>query len=273
MNKPGASDNLGPLRARLLRSARDDAPPPGARQRSLVALGFATAAVTAPAGSALAAWATRYAIWKWVLLGAMGGVVTTAAVKTIQTRAQPEPETLAHALAPVNLENRPAVSSSPRSVADTSPPHYTAPNTAPTVSSPAPLPLPAVRVAIASSEPQQPSFAADPGPVANSSERNVAPAASLAREVELLDQARVALRDGQTAMSLQALDRYARECPSSQLAHEAIALQVEALLARGDCAQAAMVGQRFLAQHDRSPQASRVRELLASGCRPNAPNR
>jgi TolA-binding protein len=269
MNKPGPSDNLGPLRARLLQSARADAPPPGARQRSLVALGFATAAVTAPAGSALAAWAARNAIWKWVLLGAMGGVVTTTAVKTIQTRQQAEPETIARAVAPMNPDHRPAGSSPPRLVAETSP----LDNPEPIVSSPAPslMPAPAARAALASSEPEQPCAPAEPGSVANGSELHVAPAASLTREVELLDQARAALRDGETGKSMQALDRYARECPSSQLAHEAIALQVEALLARGDCAQAATVGQRFLAQHDRSPQAPRIRELLARGCRPAAP--
>jgi hypothetical protein len=81
---------------------------------------------------------------------------------------------------------------------------------------------------------------------------------NLAGEIALLDEARSALRRGEPARALLALERHAREFPGAQLADEAAVLRVEALEKRGDRAAAAVEARRFLSARPDSPHAERI---------------
>jgi hypothetical protein len=85
---------------------------------------------------------------------------------------------------------------------------------------------------------------------------------SLAREVSQLDGARRGLAMSDAEAALRALDQYGREFPRGVLLPEATYLRVRALLARGQRAEAAAVGRRFLAAHGGGAGASKLSQLL-----------
>jgi hypothetical protein len=87
---------------------------------------------------------------------------------------------------------------------------------------------------------------------------------SLKSELGLLDQARRELLRGGSAQALSVLDRYGGQFARGQLASEAAALRVEALVRNGQRSAAADVGQRFIAQHPNDPLVDRIRSLLAA---------
>ena len=84
--------------------------------------------------------------------------------------------------------------------------------------------------------------------------------ASLADEIARIDRVRDALAKGDFSGALALLD--AEQGQGGALAHEAAALRVEALVQRGDTAEATRVARAFLAAHPKSPLADRMRARI-----------
>lgn len=89
-----------------------------------------------------------------------------------------------------------------------------------------------------------------------------ADSASIAREIEAVDQVRTLVSRGQSSAALSALGKYRKEFPRGVLRQEATLLQIEALAKAGNLARAREIGQRFLREHPRTPHEKRVRALL-----------
>jgi hypothetical protein len=276
---PRLSATHSGLTAAMLDSARDDQPPPSARQRALVAFGAGTGAILtatmAEGGAGLAASgasvatgakvATWIAIAKWAGGGAVVAVCTAAAVANVSPRAPtvrieptavvspvpgPVTETTAPATAPfATVDSVPAVvATSPDLV------------TGPALRGPQPSPSRATRAA-------PPTMGADTAiePPAR------APDASLAEEVGWLDRASASIRSGDAERGLQVLDEYKGRFPAGVLTPESQVLRIEALVRKGNRVDATRLGESFLARTPQSALAARVRSLLLSMQKEQAP--
>jgi hypothetical protein len=88
-------------------------------------------------------------------------------------------------------------------------------------------------------------------------------ASSLTEETALLREAQAALKEGDAAKSLAAVDALAARHPQGLLREERLAARVLALCAAGRVEEARVEGQRFVAEMPRSIQAERVRASCA----------
>lgn len=251
----------GGLGARLVRSARADAPPATSRQRAIVAAALAGATVSSMSGGAAASGAVAGgALARWLTLGVGGFVLAVAigAAVVAGTDKSREPAT------PVAT----AVAAPPRSMA---PPSSAPPSSAPPTNVPAALPPEIVAVPV-ESLPSVPVRMLAPvaapretAPVAD------APAArsTLTQEIAILDDAKRALDASQADAALGILDRHSREFPRGALVPEATALRIEALYRRGDRAAAATLFRRFEETNPTSPVLDHVRPFATSTPKPD----
>jgi TolA-binding protein len=83
-------------------------------------------------------------------------------------------------------------------------------------------------------------------------------------ELELLDRAREALRNGAGERARTLLDQYAQRFAHGALAPEAEVLRIEALMRSGEPERAEQLSQRFLRNHPAHPLAGQVATLVAS---------
>lgn len=223
--------------ADLLRSAKQDQPSSGARNKTLVALGVAGgvgAAVTATSSTAAA-----LGIAKWIGAGIAIGLITAGSAGLLQApgdaRAPAPPASARHVAPPI----RARVAAAPREEA----PREASP--------PDPSPSSSAEVMPARSAPRvEPTASAK------------AERPSLAEEVALLDRAREAVASGDAGRALAALDDHTRRFPGGALGQEALVLRIEALSMRGDRAAATRLGESFLKSFPQSPLAPRVRSRL-----------
>ncbi len=275
----------------LLRSARDDGPPAGATEQAWATFAASAASVAAasrpatpgspqpdagpPAGAAARATATSASsAARWVLLGALGGSAVTAAVLGAWTGpTRPTVPLSAPSAAVVTpaatLVGRAASPVDSAAAARREPGRMDIPDR-PVVASPSsPGEVRAVHSgpALAGSArgPQATGSApgATPAEVVAPGEPAPAPRSTLAEEVALIDRARVALQRGAPAEALARVDDHAHAFPHGELAPDAEAIAIEALVARGDRDEAARRARRFLALYPRDPSAARVRQLVA----------
>ncbi len=242
MNDPVRLERSGrPLVRALVRAGRGEAPSARVFERTLGALGVAAPTATvlgvslaaramtmasASASSTVAASAGVGLVIKWVGAGVVAGVVVSGSAVGIDRLRAPE----------------------------SAPPA----RSAPAIVRPAPsaerMPAPA-RPRASSAEP--PPAASTPAqPDARETDSR------LAREVDLVDQARAALRGGDTGAALEALDRYEREMRNGRLGAEAMYLRMEALSRSGDHARAANAARRLLSAYPDGPHAARARALV-----------
>jgi hypothetical protein len=89
-------------------------------------------------------------------------------------------------------------------------------------------------------------------------------AASLGREIDLIDAARAALSRGDSRGALATLDAYARLYPRGRLGMEAEVLRIDALERSGDTDGARRRAAAFLRHNPKSVLSARVRRLLGS---------
>lgn len=262
MSDPPRFAHENRLSGRLLRSARADAAPSHARERTFVALGLgASATVTtgtaAGTGGAVSSGVAAKAslallLAKVALSGAALTGVTMAVVHHVRTSRAPLPQVLVHGGAQKTTPR-----AIPSSFAPARPSHTIEP-----IDSIAP---------IAAIEPSQPSTAPTSvsapehrpaAAVARGTSSAAVTAEGLADEVAFLDSAHEALASGQTARALSIVNQYEHGSSSKALFLEAQVLRIEALVQQGDAAHATKLAQAFLTQHPSSALAARVHSLL-----------
>jgi hypothetical protein len=113
-----------------------------------------------------------------------------------------------------------------------------------------------------------PNAAAPPRTVAKAAAGPSAPSpaptasASIAREIELLDDVRAKLGAGTPSEASRALDAYDREFPQGTLRPEATVLRIRTLLLTGERARAEKLGSELIAKNPNGVHAKRVRALL-----------
>ena len=258
---------------RILRSARLDVPPRSGRGRTVAAMGLAAALATAGTSGASAASAGAGFMVKWMAIGALGGTIALGAsggltplvrgferggapagaplparpARRLPRRAVPEVLTATQALDETPL--------APDGVAEGA--------RAPAPSGAAPA-APAARPAPAAPH----SRAAEPStaPATMSANPAIAPPAgdaTLAAEVDALDEARRALASENTEEAGRILDVYDRRFPRRRLGPEATVLRIEVLVAQGQLGQAAQLGDELLASQPEGAYAQHVRSLLS----------
>jgi hypothetical protein len=245
-------DELGDHAARrILGSARDDAPGPGAREALLAALGVPALTPQAPSAppAVLGAGATKASLAKWLVVGALGAAAAGAIFGRTCGQLRPLPTP---------------------SIAPTAP---TVPDVAPVPAArplDTPAPAPEAEPLATTSAPRAPEAKGIARPRSRR-QNDVAPAAapglpsSLSLELRALEPARRAIRAGDAAAALEALDGYAARFPAGVLAQEATVLRIEALLARGDAgdrARAERWADELAARYPDSPHVVRARHLL-----------
>jgi len=244
--------------ARLLAAGRRDAISERSRGRVLAGLGLSAAlGATAASSSAGAVAAGLVTGVKWMGICALGGLGIWGGAQLLERN--PEGRSGAATVSQRSSSSQKNASQSKlgaiaaaqvsASAAPVSPPPSRA-SAAPVSPPPSPARSSAGRLAHrdarpVSSEPSQPRV------------RD-----SLREELAMLDEARKALADGDASRALRLLDDYGRVYPARRLGAEATVMRIEALRARGDHAQAASIGERFLAQHPDGPYATRVRSLI-----------
>ncbi|MFO0565439.1 MAG: hypothetical protein U0263_07240 [Polyangiaceae bacterium] len=238
----------------LMRAMREERPPAGALRRASLALGVAAAstAVTAT-GSATAASSSFFQSlgWlglKWLSVGALvGAAVSTGATLVAPPRSSPrELEPVAHAptavAASARVMTQPEIESPPAESPTSAKPNAARPPAAAATQEVDPTPI-------------APSVGALPSPVAD----------TLAREVELLDGAREALRRNSPGEALSKLDGYAHEFPRGRMGAEAFVVRLDALVRSGRSAEARALAERHLATNPASPHAAKIRKLTGLG--------
>jgi len=246
---------LTPEARALTRAVREaERPEPGARQRirghlfgaiaagtslgtlpAAAATQAATGASVAAAGGAASSGATALTlstgkIALWALLGLGGGTAVTATAYTVQSVW--EPRTPSTAGAPVAASASSAVAR--------------APEPAPVAVVPAPRPS-----------------AVEMAPPAVPAARPPAVASTLVEERQLIQQAQIALRDGQPARALIVLEEHARRFPVGILAEERRAARVLALCRQGRLEAAREEAGRLTEESPSSPLIPSVRRSCA----------
>jgi hypothetical protein len=194
-----------------------------------------TPATATPAGPSLARLVARGSRRGWVtfLVGAAVGATTYGTVAHLQRKS------VAHLVPSATLAPREPV------------PASTAPELglAPAPVEPAPRPVPAP------THPQR---------VLGEQETERAKDRGLAAERKWIEMARTALARGRVDGALAALRRHARQYPGGQLAEERDSLLVQALVAKGDYAQARAQAARFGRQHPQSLFSPAIEQALRS---------
>ena len=235
------------LEMSVLRSAERDAPPQGAVERTLSAIGVG-AALGAGAGLGTASSLSGAAklgssmahgsIWlKWLAAAVVGGGIASAIFLHRHSAASAPPVPISSQVAFVPATPEP---SEPAPVLAPTPNLGNALNTA---SAAAPLPA-------------RSSVTRAPSPAENK--------ADLAAEIRLIDEARDHLRRGDAAGSLATLAAYDQLVKhGGSMRAEATVVRIEAYQKNGDSARAAALGQRFIAKNPGSPYAEYVKRILS----------
>lgn len=85
----------------------------------------------------------------------------------------------------------------------------------------------------------------------------------LREEIDLMDQARSALRSGAPSRALSTLEQYRARFPHGSFGQEAAVLRIEALEASGNHSRSVAEAKGFLARNPNSPHAERLRRIAA----------
>jgi hypothetical protein len=264
VSDPNTRKSVEALRARMIRASRADAPAQGEMNKRLVAMGLAPLGLAATAGSATATSLGLKVLWKWLLMGGLGGVaVVGIATSTMSDHEGQSPAALASPSVAALSNNAPLSATKPSPVAS-------AEQREEVVSAQAAQPLASRGSGALSSVQAAVSTATTSSSAPTSIASAASSAATLTREIEILDQARSAIAQGDSAHGLEALNRYGAECKDAQLQVEATALRIEAMARTGSCQQARALGDQFLREHGRSAHAQKIRGLLETRCAPDA---
>jgi hypothetical protein len=248
----------------LLEAGRADQPKPGARDRALLAFGFAplgmlavappvaaAASASAPAGAlAVGGKATTWlVIGKSVAIGALGSMLAIGLVKSVVAGLTPT--------AKVQQREAPPAAPPPRLAAPSatlgSPPSALAANTA------------NAGLTLAPKKAQRPADAR-PAPVSGDDSLNtprVTADASSVVELQALARVRRALSGNESARALALLDDFSRRFPASRVAEEAAVLRIETLRALGRSNEARALARHFLRERPSSVYGAKVSAMTS----------
>jgi hypothetical protein len=258
----GATD----LEREVLRSWDAVRPSAEARRNTLALAGFgavAAAASAAGAGSAATAIAPKAtalalsAMTKAILLGALAGAATFAALDWGGALSPPQRMSSGAASMPIAASSASARVSLPSVSSSPTEPRGHSPIEPDPSAAPAPPRAPAAK-----EPPDEPSSSAPDPSIEAAPVGKPSSSADLGAQVALLDRARAALSSGDATSALGLLDRYDAEYPSGILSQEAVVLRVDALLRMGRREAGKRLGESFLAAHPKSPHGERIRQLL-----------
>lgn len=253
----------------LLRAARADGPRPGAAGRALTALGVAGTAATAAtvasatAGSQVAGLGSAVSLpmiaAKWLLVGTLGGVALASGATLVFSKHEP-----ARAAQQQLVAAPRANAELPRPSAE-----RVEPGNSPVEAAPEPVVNKAAKPSVASAPNAGGATASAPAPVPFTAPSQAAFASpeqsKLLRDVALLDDARRALKAGDTAQALSLITRYDAERQTHVLDREALLLHIDVLSMRGEHQQAQALAQRYLAAFPNDAHAERLRALVNDG--------
>jgi TolA-binding protein len=88
-----------------------------------------------------------------------------------------------------------------------------------------------------------------------------AQAPDIREEIRMLDQARSAVKGGESSEALRLLSKYEQRFPHGQFRQEVQVLRMEALKQSGESERAAALAKKFLAEHPKSPHVERVENV------------
>jgi hypothetical protein len=249
---------------KLLRAARADRPSRGAAGRALAAMGV-TSAATAAAGVASAGTAASAAsaglvslpllAAKWLVVGALGGGLLASGASLLVSKP-PAKELQSPPSRPVASASVAAPSASAREAKSL--PVANENENESDVAAPAMVGKTAKPSAAASGDERAPPPFASPSQAAFAGPEQ----SKLLRDVALLDAARRALRESDTAQASELLNRYDSERETHVLDREARLLHIDVLVARGQRAQARVLAQQYLVAFPGDAHAERLRALV-----------
>jgi hypothetical protein len=129
-------------------------------------------------------------------------------------------------------------------------------------------PLPGIAPAQAEASSESAAVPAEGSPVGvpppAAAKREPRERAPLGRELTLLDEARQALRAGDTGAAMALLDRHSAEFPNGKLGDAVSVLRIEALWRAGERAKASRLAAEFMASHPNSPLRAGVRQYVVA---------
>lgn len=252
------------LEMALLRSAKDDDPPPDALPRAMIAAGVGGVAVSGGAAanvfanpaSGLLKWAIHLLVVAAcglgggaIFMGETGNWAGSSLERSAATLAGSE----ANKALPGEVLSNPA--DAPPGTIELTPPEPSEESAA------AGSPGGSQKSASNGSR----ARATDPAEKRNNNNNtntNTNTKPSLAEEVALLDGARRALMRGDAEGALRILEQHTRVFSAGALIADAAVLRIEALAARGDKAGAISNARAFLAAFPRDPHATHVQNIL-----------
>jgi hypothetical protein len=248
----------------LLRAARADGPRSGAAGRALSALGVAGTAATAAgvAGASVGASGAGVVAGsaaslpmiaaKWLLVGTLSGLALASSATFVFSKHEPARTPTPQLVAP--RESPPTGAANAARAETDSASADAAPQAAAVKAPKTTASVVASTGAAATPEP----FAAPSQGAFESPEQS-----KLLRDVALLDDARRALKAGDTARALTLITRYDTERQTHVLDREAQLLRIDVLVARGEHARARDVARAYLAAFPSDTHAERLRALVS----------
>jgi hypothetical protein len=248
--------SASPRTRAILRAGLADAPKPDALPRVAAALGLtagalvalpASAVVSGAAGAAAtvgqlpAASGTSLAVLsKWLVTGALGGVLASGAVLVVERSDEPSEPARSAPAAP-RLEPALPV-----------PPAGPQPALNPVPETPEPAPAPSTR---ANAELAPPAVVP---PGASAADR-------LGAEAARIDAARRALARGDLRAASRELDTYQEQRSVGVLDREALLLRIQLLVRRGEHSRAVIMAKSYLSTYPSDAHATRLRALIDQG--------
>jgi hypothetical protein len=264
MSEPLRYIGSGGLKGKLLASAKEDRPPKGSQRRAILAAAAAAAAST-QAGSATALGTLgRWAVWKWIAVGAVGAgsVVAAKAVilpppsdtSSITVSPPPGAPALRARRAPATVLPLPSDSASAETLSPL-------PLASPTKAEDGVKTLPPPPVATAREVPKTEARIASVESSATVSPVST-PSSTLSSEIAAIDHAKRALAYGNAGEALRRVDVYDAAFPNGTLAAEATALRVEALARAGRLDESRAALARLRANHPDSPLLENLARIV-----------
>jgi hypothetical protein len=247
------------LKADLIASARGDRPSQASRRRALVAAG-AAAAATSSTSLAMGSSVVRWVVWKWVAAGLASTVAVVTARTILVPAPQPAPVVTAAAAAPVAQATAPAALAHAVHADDEAKPEIAAPPE-PDVGKKTMARTFTTRFTT-NSVTRNAVEPARPEPVASPS---VPSSSQLASEIATLDQAKHAVKSGDSVRALHILDSYDATFSHGALAPEASALRIEALVRAGRRVEAQNALGAFRSSHPESPLLGVLAGIVGEG--------